>query len=220
MILPTGGCLGIKTEGIYAETASNTELFKSSVIPITARALPVQSSITYNHASSSAGFTTTASIRGTGTGFCTGGQTFVCTDYFARTYNNNGNGYSSVDVNPDTLFMPACKATVDYEIATDQASGLTVPYVASITVREMSKIFTNLIAVKCTDGECSTGEFWMPTCNPETGQCSWYTVWVPGFPGDGLTFLNNGGGAFDAYLWEYSNGYGSATLAVTVGLDI
>ncbi len=219
-ILGVGGCTGIITEGFYAETANYSELFKSSVIPVTARALPVQSSITYNHAFSSDGFTTTASIMGAGTGFCTGGQTFVCTEYFARTYNNNGNGYSTVDVNPDTLFMPACKATVDYEIATDQGSGLTVPYVASITVREMSKIFTNLVATSCTDGECSTRGFWMPTCNPETGQCSWYTVWVPGFPGDGLTFMNNGGGAFDAYLWEYSNDYGSASMAVTVGLDL
>ena len=95
-ILGVSGCTGMITEGFYAETANYTELFKSSVIPVTARALPVESSITYNHAFSATGFATVASIMGSGTGFCTGGQTFVCTEYFTRTYNNNGNGYSSV----------------------------------------------------------------------------------------------------------------------------
>lgn len=224
MILPTGSCTGIITEGFYAETANNTELFKSSVIPVTARALPVESSITYNYDFSAPENTASASIMGAGTGFCTGGPSFVCSEFFARTYNRSANnGYSTVTVDPDTLLMPACKGSIDYEIATDPGSGLTVPYVASITVREISKIFTDLYATRCTDGVCTTSGFWIQTCTiTEPFNCIGMSrVYVPGFPGDGLTFLNKGKGAFDPYLWEYTdpNGYGSATLAVTVGLD-
>ena len=61
------------------------------------------------------------------------------------------------------------------------------------------------------------------TTKPEPFNCGGYTnIYVPGFPGDGLTFLNKGQGGFDPYLWDYTdpNGFGSATLNVTVGLDI
>jgi hypothetical protein len=226
MILSTGGCVGIITEGFYAEAATSSEMFKSPIVDVTARQLPLMTSITYQHNySDELDNVVSAEIIGEGTGFCAGAvQTYTCTGYLSRTYHSS-NYSGTVDVIPDTLLMPACKASVIYEIATDGATGMDVPYVTAIRVSDISRIFKNLMAVNCPRVEgCRTTGFSMPTCAIEaTGSCGTYAaVWIPALPGDGLEFANKGSGQFDPYIWSYSHfsGYGSSSLAITVGLDL
>jgi len=224
MILSTGGCLGAITEGFYAETYHNGEWYRTPVIEVTARALPLSTSITYNHSySDDADKTCTASVMGEGTGFCAGGPGATCDGYFARTYDMSNNG-ATVNVLPDTLLMPACRASLILEIATHEASGITMAYVAGIKVADISGIFKNLMATSCPwDESCRLTGFSMPTCAIEaTGSCgTWSAVWIPSLPGDALVFDNKGGGAFDPYVWSYdhSSGYGSSSMYITVGID-
>jgi hypothetical protein len=224
MILSTGSCVMTKEATFIAETQNNIEIF-SATTKVTANAVPLSTSITYTHSynvtAESSTWTTTASIMGIGEGGCYTTQLADCNGYLARSYHTSGPGQSTVDVYPDTLLMYACRARPIYEVITDGDSGLLVPYFTGVTVGDIRDIFNSTFATVCeSDGPCSDIGFSIPTCRIEaTGSCySSSYVWVPNIPGYDLIFTNTGGG-FDPYLWEYSHpdGYGSATMAITVG---
>jgi hypothetical protein len=226
MILGLTGCLPSKEATFIGETFHNGEWLRSNV-RVTANKVPLFSSITYEHSYSasegSANASTTASIIGQGTAACNAGPYSDCSSFFSRSYSTYSTSSSTVDVIPDTLLIPACRATPIYEVGIEDVSGLSVPYLTGIRVAAISDIFKNLYANVCgLDGSCSKIGFSIPTCAIETaGYCPPYTVYIAAIPGDELIFTSTGG-SFDPYLWtgSDSNGYGTASMSITVGLGI
>ncbi len=223
MILGLSGCLPIKEATFIGETYHDGE-WRRADVKVTARRVPLFSSITYEHSyaySNEVGnWSTTASIVGQGTGSCFIGPYSDCSSYFSRSYNSSGTGSSTISVIADTLLMAACRAIPIYEVGTEGNSGLSVPYITGIEVMEISKIFQNLYARVCEwEGSCVNRGFQIPICTAEgVGHCpSFSYVWVPPFPGDGVTFTSSGGN-FDPYLWSFSGDNASASMAITVGL--